>query len=113
MITTDNINTSIKEINDFLKAEIIAGRCEVKEINPYSTELVTVTVCGVSVQFYVKDKSVSPTSGDFRVSFDKTEEAAVRKALAVKITEYKRAKLMKQRAEIDAKLAELDESAAA
>ena len=83
MITTDNINTSIKEINDFLKAEIIAGRCEVKEINPYSTELVTVTVCGVSVQFYVK------------------------------ITEYKRAKLMKQLAEIDAKLAELDESAAA
>ena len=113
MITTENINTSIKEINDFLKAEIIAGRCEVKEVNPYSSELVTVAVCGVSVQFYVSDKSVSPTSGDFRVSFDKTEEEALKKVLVAKITEFKRAKLLKQRAEIDAKLAELDESAAA
>jgi len=113
MITTENIHTSIKEINDFLKAEVLAGRFEVKEINSYSHELVTVTVCGVNAQFYVTKDSVSSSSGDFRVSFDKTEEAAMRKALVVKINEYKRAQLMKQRAEIDAKLAELDESAAA
>lgn len=113
MITSENIHTSIKEINDFLKAEILDGCFKVKEINSYSHELVVVTVCGLNVQFYVTKDSVSSSSGDFRVSFDKTEEAAMRKALVIKINEYKRAQLLNQRAEIDAKLAELDESAAA
>lgn len=113
MITKDNISANIKDLNDFLKDEILAGRCEVKEVNPYNPNLVTVTICGLNAQFYITDKGVSPSSGDFRVTFEKTEEDAMRQAIAAKVIDFKRAALLKQRAEIDAKLAELDESAAA